>query len=258
MNIQLVYFSPTDSTKNVIHKVVESMNAIITEEYNLTNQEYEDFNYSFDENDLVLLGFPVYGGRLPETAKNRFIGLKGKKTKIAIILTYGDVHYDDSLIETHEIMKNNGFITIGMGAFVVQHNIVKTVGINRPNDEDYKLIIKFGKELNGKINENKLEELKIASAKPFGKYKGCPVKPKGNRNCSKCGLCVKLCPQKAIKANNPRKNIKNKCISCMRCVKYCSKNARDLTPFEYFVSKIFIGIVKKTKFKKENKSEIIV
>jgi ferredoxin len=256
--IKLVYFSPTDSTKNILYKIVEEMDLSIDEEFNLTNYEYKDFKHSFDENDVILLGFPVYGGRVPEPARNRFNGLRGNGSKIVIILTYGDVHYSDSLIEISEIIKNHGFTIIGMGTFVSQHSIVKSVGFDRPNKEDYKIIKYFGKKLVEKLDRNEDFKIELGTQKSFGKYSKLPLKPKVKNNCSQCGLCAKLCPKNAIETYNLLKTNKSRCICCMRCVKYCPNNARDLTRIEYFISKIFLEIVRKIKFKKENKSEIIV
>jgi ferredoxin len=257
-NIKLVYFSPTDTTKNILHKIANEMDFSIDDEFNLTNHEYKDFKYNFEEKDVILLGFPVYGGRVPKTAKNRFIGLKGNGAKIALILTYGDMHYDNSLIEMYEIIKNNGFAVIGMGAFVSQHSVAKSIGFNRPNNKDYEIIKYFGKKLAEKINGNKISEIETVVVKSFGKYKSIPIKPKTKNNCLRCGLCIKLCPENAIKNDNSIKTDKNKCICCMRCIKYCPNNARNLTAFEYFVTKIFLKMIRKLKYKKEKKSEIIL
>jgi ferredoxin len=256
--LKLVYFSPTDTTKNILHKIADEMSFSISEEFNLTNYEYKDFGHIFEENDVILLGFPVYGGRVPKTAKNRFNGLKGNGAKIITILTYGDMHYDNSLIEIYELLKNNGFIIIGMAAFVSQHSIAKNIGFNRPNNEDYELLKYFARKLVEKINGNKISGIEIEVANAFGKYNTIPIKPKTKNNCSGCGLCIKLCPENAIKNDNLRTTDKNKCICCIRCIKYCPNKARNLTTLEYFVSKIFLKIVRKIKYKKVNNSEVII
>ena len=62
------------------------MDYMVEKELNLTNFEYKDFIYSFEEDDIVLLGSPVYGVRVPKSAKNRFNGLKGNNTKIDLKL----------------------------------------------------------------------------------------------------------------------------------------------------------------------------
>jgi ferredoxin len=256
--LKLVYFSPTDTTKNVLYKVASDLGIQINEEFNLTNFEYCNFEHTFNENDLIILGSPVYGARVPKTAKNRFNGLRGQNTNIILILTYGDVHYGDALIEFYQIMKNKGFSIIGMGIFVTRHNVIKCIGINRPDENDFLELKLFCKKLIKNIKENKYIINKIETKKIFGKNNKLPIKPIGNRNCKNCGLCIKLCPENAIEQKNPRKTIKGKCICCMRCVKFCPYKARNLSKIVYFVSKLFVRIMKIIKYNHENKNEIIV
>ena len=254
--LKLVYFSPTDSTKKILHRMANEMGFPIGEEFNLTNYEYNNFEHTFEENDLIFVGCPVYGGRVPQTAKNRFNRLKGSNTKIAIILAYGDMHYDNSLMEIYEKIKNNDFAIVGMGAFVSRHSVVKSIGFNRPNEKDYECLKIFCKKIIENINANKIIDLKLERS--FGKYRSVPIKPKGKKNCIKCGLCIKLCPENAIEYINPRLTNKKKCICCMRCIKYCPNNARNLSKMEYFISRLFLKIIKRIKYNKENKNEIIL
>jgi ferredoxin len=206
---------------------------------------------------VIFLGFPVYGGRVPITAMKRFYGLKGNNSKIVIVSTHGNIHYDDALIEMYQTIKNQGFTVIGMGAFVYQHNVIKNIGVDRPNKDDYELIKYFSQKLIEKLNGN--EELAIEMEKTisFGKHPPRLFSPKIRDNCVECGLYIKLCPENAIDENNPRKTNK-KCIPCMRCVKYCPNNAKDLSRIEYFFGRIFIETIRRIRYKKDNESEIIV
>jgi Fe-S-cluster-containing hydrogenase component 2 len=254
----LVYFSATGITKNFLHRIAHEMEYSVEKEFDLTNYENRDFVHTFEQNDNILLGCPVFGARIPEPARNRFMGLRGNNSKIVLILTYGDVHYDNALIEIYEILKNNGFSIIGMGAFVSRHSVIKNIGINRPNNQDNEDIKYFCEKIVSKLNENETKNIEISHLITFGKYKKLPIKPIGNRKCKKCGICSKLCPENAINNNNPGKTNKAKCICCMRCVKYCPHKARNLSVIIYTISKIFLNIMKKTKYKGENKSKIII
>ena len=256
--LKLIYFSATDSTKNILHKISESMNMSIDEEFNLTNYEYRDFEHTFGKNDVILLGSPVFGGRVPRPAKNRFIGIKGNGAKIVLILSYSDVHYSNSMNEIYEIVKNNGFEIIGMGIFILQHSVIKSIASDRPNENDLEKIKYFGQKLVQNIIENKVPKTKFEDIKTYGKYNIVPIKPKGNIHCNKCGLCIKLCPENAIEINYPRQTNRNKCICCMRCVKYCPQKARDLSKMEYFIGRIFLKTIRKIAFNKEKEAEIIV
>ena len=256
--LKLVYFSATGSTKNILHKISEFMNIPIDQEFNLTNYEHKDFKHTFEKNDIILLGFPVYGGRVPRPARNRFLGIKGNCSKIALVLTYGDMHYSNSMNEIYEIVKNNGFEIIGMGIFVSQHSIIKSIVSDRPNEKDFVKMAYFGEKIVQNIFENKIPKSIFENVKTYGKYHILPIKPKGNKNCNKCGLCSKLCPENAIEINDPRKTCRNKCICCMRCVKYCPQKARDLTKIEYLIGEIFLKIMRKTFFNNEKEVEIVV
>ena len=250
--MKMVYFSPTDTTKSILHKIVEEMSMKIEEEYNVTNYEYKDFSATF-KNDIILLGFPVYSGRVPKTALNRFSNIKSKNSRIIICTTFGNRNYDSALMEIYELFRNNGFNIIGLMAIVTQHSFVKSVGKNRPNEEDFIIIKTFCKNITEKINTNIKESIKYEIIKPYREYQTIPIKPKGSKNCKKCGLCKKLCPENAVNKINPRKTDKKKCISCLRCVKYCPNGSRDLTSIEKYISKVFI----ENKCKENKKSEII-
>ncbi|MCK5075852.1 MAG: 4Fe-4S binding protein, partial [Calditrichia bacterium] len=43
--------------------------------------------------------------------------------------------------------------------------------------------------------------------------------------CTKCGLCDKACPTKAIEAKVNRKNIQQDCFSCARCLNICPSDS---------------------------------
>ncbi|MBA2904735.1 4Fe-4S dicluster domain-containing protein [Clostridium saccharobutylicum] len=56
--------------------------------------------------------------------------------------------------------------------------------------------------------------------------------------CNKCGVCIKLCPMKAINKDTLDIN-EDKCIRCFSCVKRCPKKARKIVyKPKFLVSKI--------------------
>lgn len=58
-------------------------------------------------------------------------------------------------------------------------------------------------------------------------YEGVPFKPCGDEKCIGCGACVKICPQKAICAENPCQTDEERCIACGACIKACPTGARN-------------------------------
>jgi len=195
--MKLIYFSPTDTTKNVLDVIVKELNIPIEKEYNLTNYEFKDFSYQF-KNEIIVLGFPVYSGRVPKTALNRFKNITGNNSKMIICTTFGNRDYDNALMEIFELFLKNGFDIIGMCACVTTHSIVNSIGKNRPNKDDYDIIKSFCKNILNKINDNYQGSIQYKIVEPFRKYQRLPIRPKGNNQCKKCGICVKNCPENAI------------------------------------------------------------
>jgi ferredoxin len=68
--------------------------------------------------------------------------------------------------------------------------------------------------------------------------------------CTRCGICVTVCPTDAIDSHTL--DIASKqCIRCFACVKNCTFQARDITPRFPFVAGILNrqgGILKKNQF----------
>ena len=49
------------------------------------------------------------------------------------------------------------------------------------------------------------------------------TRPKINKNCTQCGVCLEVCPVDAIDINRKRINYKS-CLRCLRCYEACSEN----------------------------------
>ena len=129
MNIRKVYaayFSPTGTTKSVLKSMLAEFD-IQQEEIDLTPYENRNMSYSFNEDELVIVGTPVYGRRVPITAENRIKLLKGNNTPIVLVATYGGMHYSNVLYELQQIVNPNGFITIAAAAVVAEHNVVNKI-----------------------------------------------------------------------------------------------------------------------------------
>ena len=102
----------------------------------------------------------------------------------------------------------------------------------RPDKNDKKQIIDFSRKILEKIkNNHACDELSLPGNYPYREYKGVPLKPKAGKNCTRCGVCAKLCPVGAILVENPKKTDKNLCISCMRCVEVCPNHSRKVPSF---------------------------
>ena len=65
----------------------------------------------------MIIGMPVYAGRIPMVAVPRLSGLKGNGTPCILVATYGNRHYDDALVEMEDIAREHGFTVKGAAAW---------------------------------------------------------------------------------------------------------------------------------------------
>ena len=72
--VNLVYFSPTQTTRKTLRAMASAF-SVEVKEYDVTlNREIEVPAFGADE--LVIAGVPVYGGRIPLLVESFFQGLK--------------------------------------------------------------------------------------------------------------------------------------------------------------------------------------
>lgn len=136
--INSVYFSATRTTRSIIRHIAQQLECERVE-YDIT-QNTPEKTIEMGENELLLVGVPVYAGRVPAIALPALQKFKGTKTPAIIVCVYGNRDYDDALLELNDVVEANGFKVISAGAFIAQHSIFPQVGANRPDDKDNKLI----------------------------------------------------------------------------------------------------------------------
>ena len=227
MNIKKVtgiYFSPTGTTESVIKRIMTGFD-VESEIIDLTPYERRDQSYSFNDNALVIIGIPVYGGRVPITAEERIKLLSGNNTPVVLVATYGNIHYSNALFELGSIVAERGFITVGAAIVVSEHNVVGGIATGRPNASDLSAVSTFIVQIQDKLaNSSSVESIVLKGTMPKVPRAKQPLWPRGNKQCTHCGVCNKLCPVYAI--DDPRKKAGQACIHCLRCVKSCPQKAR--------------------------------
>ena len=142
LNVTKIFFSPSGTTKEVIETLINKIGQE-KEGYDLLN-----FNSSkeFGEEDTVIVGMPVFAGRIPKSARQRLEKFKGNNTSAIAIVNYGNAHVTDSLLELVELLKENNFNVIAAASTVSHHSIFNGVAVGRPDKEDIKKINDFGEK----------------------------------------------------------------------------------------------------------------
>lgn len=229
--ISSVFFSPTKSTNKLLLAITARL-PINAERVDLTCYSERERALSFASDELVIFGVPVYGGRVPANAVERFGRMRGEGTPSVLVVTYGNREYDDALLELKELTERNGFRTAAAAVFIAEHSIMRSVAKGRPDSEDKKKIQAFADEVWAKIQRiesaSQLGELEVPGKTPYVEFGGVPMKPETDETCVKCGACVPQCPVNAIPAESPDSTDKSLCITCLRCVMVCPACARSL------------------------------
>lgn len=240
--ITLVYFSPTKTTETVLKAITHGLTnslgisgSAITA-VNFTRPQIRQTGVpSFDGDDIVLLGAPVYAGRLPADAVPFFKKLKASGTPAILTVVYGNREYEDALLELKDIALSCGFIPVSAGAFIGEHSYGSTkipVAMNRPDEDDRIIASDFGDNsgnLLKKTNDLKtLSVLEIPGNRPYrdGMGKGAPDFIEVTDMCTSCGTCAAACPTNAIDAQMGFAAVPDLCIQCCACIKACPEQAR--------------------------------
>ena len=238
LNIKLVYFSATNTTKKIVRLIAENIGGNITE-YNIT-QKVPEADIHAGDKDLLIVGMPVYAGRIPSKAAKSLHRFKGDNTPAIIVCIYGNRDYDDALLELKDLVEANGFKVVSAGAFIAQHSIFPKVGMARPDEKDISQIkdfaVKSAEVLLSVADAKLLPNIIVKGHRPYKTPGNIPLKPKGNRHCNACGTCVVQCPVQAIPEKTPRKTQKEICISCGRCIVVCPQKARSFGGLLYAIA----------------------
>lgn len=225
--INEIYFSPTETTKKTVKAISQYFNSEIKNFDLLKNPSNNQVD--FDDDTLTVVGMPVYAGRIPQVCVDSLRKLKSSGSPAIAVVAFGNRDYDDALLELKDILEDCGFTIIAAGAFVTQHSIFPKAGENRPDKNDFDVINNFAENCSiilDKFDDIKNKKIDVKGNKPYKEVSIIPIIPDGNRNCTNCGACSKICPTNSIDKDTPRKTNKETCISCSACIHVCPVNAR--------------------------------
>ncbi|UWG97099.1 EFR1 family ferrodoxin [Dehalobacter sp. DCM] len=237
--LNILYFSATGNTEKVVKTIAHGM-GVNCKEYTVSLPASRVKDIIFGDKDIVIVGVPVYAGRVPSFLSDYFTRVKGNNTPAVFVVVYGNRHYDDALLELKNIFEDNGFIGIAAGAFIGEHSYSEKVATGRPDSEDLQLAAEFGNIIIEKLSAMEIagnRELEVKGNFPY--RNGMPkltAVPVTGSECNLCGLCAQFCPMEAISLINYRDIDNEKCIVCCSCIKRCSVRAKSID--HEFINKI--------------------
>ena len=117
-NIHLIYFSPTHTSAKIVYAIAEGMGATSMSESDVTCESLDMEEYIDDE--LTIIAAPVYGGRVAETAMERFRMFRSAHhAPVVPVVLYGNRDYEDALKELCDLVSEQGFVPVAAGAFII-------------------------------------------------------------------------------------------------------------------------------------------
>lgn len=247
-NIVALYFSPTKNTEKCVKALADGLSSVLTGgDYfaiDITPRDARRGVYDFGPEDIVIVGMPVYAGRIPNKI-SPFItdSIYGDGSLAIPLVTYGNRAYDDSLKELATILYDNGCDITGSVAALGEHSFSEKLATGRPDAKDLEDIknygINLGKSLlkgNHKlINVSSLPGRELESSEYYVplKKEGTPAKflkamvETDLSKCTGCKACKEACPM-----DNYRNSLsapEGICIKCQGCIKACPEHAKRFT-----------------------------
>jgi ferredoxin len=249
--IKVLYFSGTGTTEKVVCTLARELGeklGLSVEPYDFSTPAAREPVQQFGADELVIVGMPVYAGRMPNLFLPYLTGkLQGAGNPAIPVVLYGNRNFDDGLIELRNILETNGMRTVAGAAFIGEHSFSRILGANRPDADDMAVLSEFAEGVAAKLKGmDALPEtpVTVKGEDPIRPYytprdrHGNPVnilkvKPLTDvEKCVKCGLCATLCPMGSIDKEDPAK-IEGICIKCCACVKGCPAGAKYFTDEGY-------------------------
>jgi Flavodoxins len=241
-SVAAVYFSPTGTTKIIVDSVIKGMGSESVNITDITLPETRNSAAPEINEDIAIIGVPIYAGEIPEVVMPFLKSLRGNNKPVVLITLYGNMGNGIALNQLEEIARDKGFITVGAGEFIGEHSFSTAeapVAQGRPNNEDISMAEQFGADIIAKLQKvNNLADALISapkgsipimakvlpkdSAKIFAKVPDADMS-----SCNRCGACVKLCPVNAIDMMSFKVDDKV-CLRCFKCVRICRRKARQI------------------------------
>ncbi len=231
-NIKLIFFSPTGGTKKIVQAIASGISHKNLDSIDITKKTVRQTAPLKFSKELLIIGVPVYAGRVPVTALEYLRKVQADKCPAVIVAVYGGRDFEAALFELKLECQRVGIEPFAAAAFIAEHSFSTSnikIEKGRPDEYDYT----YCKEFSRKINVILKSELSGSQLQVPGRTVLKPAHPilpgvipyTDPKKCTRCMKCVEVCPTDAIDKYNPIFIDKEKCIKCCACVKICPEGA---------------------------------
>ena len=238
-SLKLVCFSPTGTTKAIIQGIACGINKSNADLIDITKPDTRKHQLRTLENELLVVGVPVYMGRVPALLMAWLHTIRALSTPAVCVVVYGNRVFDDALLELKDVLIKCGCKPIAGAAFIGEHSFScpeTPTAEGRPDENDLHNAELFGRKINETLlsvsSVDQIVDIHIPGNYPYGgitELWSVDFIAVSNE-CRQCGICADGCPVGAIDLDNSSVIDKRKCITCCACIKNCPQNARTMKP----------------------------
>jgi len=235
--IGILSFSPTNTTKKVCLAVAMGMGAKDPKIMDMTRPELRraiaaEPDRVMADIDHLIVGAPVYFGKLPVLAADCIESIKGNGKGATAIVVYGNRDYGVALRRLVGSLQKNGFTVMAAGAFIGQHSYsaIVPVAMGRPDKADLEKACGLGMSSLSASRGLVLEEIPLQADFFSRSDMSQPLKPAFiSELCIQCGICADGCPMGILSSETGSylsQAAEDRCIGCLACAFICPQKAR--------------------------------
>ena len=239
--VVVAHFSPTGGTKKVAMALEDGLldlstkyrYQVITYNY-LSPMQREQRVPEFTPNDLLVLCYPVYFGRMPSCLE-QWPELKGNGAKAVVCSVYGNRAIEDAERETITMLKEHGFEVIASLEAIAEHSQDRTLASHRPDKRDKEQLSTMARSIIEKVCEaeaknSPLPSFNVDTTTPYRERSKIKATPKllDISTCNECGRCAEVCPAGIIDRHTHEiiPGMEHKCMGCRACITTCRVGIR--------------------------------
>ena len=245
--IIIAYFSPTGGTKKVALALKDGFASALPNTVNVpgltlklpaapittfnclsVKSRHKDLQLT--PNDLFILAYPVYFGRMP-WALSDWPALQGNGASALVVSVYGNRAIEDGERETMALLQDHGFKVVGAIEAIAEHSQERTLAQGRPDAAD----IADLKAIAAQVVNAYRQGLKAYDFDRTTELKApgkAPAVPRilERSQCDDCGRCALLCPMQIIDPETFEvpEDKAALCMGCRACMAVCKMGCRGL------------------------------